>query len=61
MISREQFEGTNWKMSYGEYLACHCPDCTRMDCIHRDAFRRLPKVDGGLELCPNLKERKECV
>ena len=25
------------------------------DCIHRDAYRRLPEIDGGLGLCPNLK------
>lgn len=26
------------------------------DCIHRDAFRRVPEIDGGLGLCPRLKE-----
>jgi hypothetical protein len=31
-----------------------CSQCSRQ-CIHRDAFRRLPKRVGGLALCPNLK------
>lgn len=25
------------------------------DCIHRNAYRRVPEIDGGLGLCPNLK------
>lgn len=25
------------------------------DCIHRGAYRRVPEIDGGLGLCPNLK------
>lgn len=29
-----------------------CRSCTRPDCIHRDAFRRLPLEEGGLGLCP---------
>lgn len=29
-----------------------CRNCTRPDCIHRDAFRRLPREEGGLGLCP---------
>ena len=24
-------------------------------CPHRDAFRRVPLIDGGLALCPNLR------
>ena len=27
----------------------------KADCIHRNAYRRLPEIDGGLGLCPNLK------
>ena len=51
----EEFrERTAYKCSYEEYKACYCPNCDRTDCIHRDAYRRLPKIDGGLELCPNL-------
>ena len=34
---------------------CYCPDCDKADCIHRNAYRRMPEVDGGLGLCPNLK------
>ena len=28
----------------------------KKDCVHRDAFRRMPRIDGGLGLCPNLKK-----
>lgn len=31
------------------------PECGKTDCIHRDAYRRLPNIDGGLGLCLNLK------
>lgn len=34
-------------------MKCYdCPTCTRPDCIHRDAYRRLPRNVGGLDLCP---------
>ena len=56
-MTREQFENnTNWKMSYEEYQKCDCTQCSKTDCIHRNAFRRVPIIDGGLGLCPNLKE-----
>ena len=56
MMSKEDFtRNTNWKMSYEQYQKCYCPKCERDDCIHRNAFRRVPKIDGGLGLCPNLK------
>ncbi len=29
-----------------------CSDCARQGCIHRNAFRRLPKSKGGSGLCP---------
>lgn len=35
-----------------EITACDCYTCIRPDCIHRDAFRRLPRSVGGLGLCP---------
>lgn len=54
MMTKEQFELTNWKMSYEDYQKCYCPNCNK-ECIHRDAFRRVPEVDGGLGLCPMLK------
>ncbi len=57
IMLKERFEnGTNWKMSYEEYQKCYCLDCNNKDCIHRDTYRRVPKIDGGLGLCPNLKE-----
>lgn len=59
MMTKEQFEtGTNWRMTYEQYKACYCPDCNRESCPHRDAFRRVPEIDGGLGLCPNLKNVK---
>lgn len=56
-MTREQFEhNTNWKMSYEEFEKCNCTKCDREGCIHREAFRRVPKCDGGLNLCPNLQK-----
>ena len=54
MMTEERFKQTNWKMSY-EDQKCYCPDCNRKDCPHREAYRRVPEIDGGLGLCPNLK------
>ena len=56
MMTRERFKETAYKMRYEEYKKYYCPECKRENCIHRDAHRRLPKIDGGLNLCPNLKE-----
>lgn len=36
----------------------YCPECKNEKCIHRDAFRRMPREIGGLGLCPNLKIKK---
>ena len=56
-MTREQFENnTNWKMTFEEYQKCDCTQCDKKDCIHRNAYRRVPRIDGGLGLCPNLKE-----
>lgn len=55
MMTEERFKETNYKMSYEEYKKCRCQRCMKEDCIHRDAYRRLPEIDGGLGLCPNLK------
>lgn len=54
MVTKEYFDKTAYHMSYAEYRVCYCPDCKRADCKHREAYRRLPNVDGGLGLCPNL-------
>ncbi len=56
-MTKEHFENnTNWKMTYEEYQKCDCTHCGKKDCIHREAYRRIPRIDGGLGLCPNLKE-----
>ena len=55
IFTREEFETrTNWKMSYEDYCKCYCPNCYRKECKHRNAYRRLPEIDDGLALCPNL-------
>ena len=56
-MTREQFKNnTNWKMTFEEYQKCDCTQCDNKDCIHRNAYRRVPRIDDGLGLCPNLKE-----
>ena len=55
MMTEERFKDTNYKMSYEEYKKCCCSECDKADCIHRNAYRRVPEIDGGLGLCPNLK------
>ena len=55
MITEKEFrENTGYKCSYEEYKACYCPECDRDGSPHREAYRRYPRVDGGLGLCPNL-------
>lgn len=54
-MTKEQFSRTGWKMTYAEFCACDCTKCSRQDCPHRDAYRRVPFSDGGLALCPNLR------
>ena len=54
-MTREKFAKTRWRMTYEEYQRCYCPDCNKADCPHRNAYRRVPAIDGGLGLCPNLK------
>ena len=45
-----------WFSEYGECAPTECSKCDRKDCFHREAFRRLLKCDGGLELCPLFDE-----
>lgn len=62
-ISREEWNkkivsgAFSYKCSYEEYIACWCPTCDKREtCIHAMAYRRMPVIDGGLGLCPNLKD-----
>lgn len=56
-MTREEYKQTAWNMTFEEYQACDCSKCDRKEtCVHRDAFRRFPEVDGGLGLCPNLRK-----
>lgn len=57
IMSEERFSQTAWKMSYEQYKKCYCPNCDKTNCPHRDAFRRVPEIDGGLGLCPRLSEK----
>ncbi len=54
-MTKEQFENTAWKCTYETFLLFQCSKCHNKECKHRDAFRRVPVIDGGLGLCPNLK------
>lgn len=55
MMTKEEYKNTNWKMTYEQYQKCYCPECDKANCPHREAFRRVSKIDGGLGLCPRLK------
>ena len=58
-MTREEFQNnTNWKMTWEEFQKCYCPKCKKEHCVHREAYGRVPRVDGGLGLCPNLKTIK---
>ncbi len=54
--TREEFERMAWQCTYEEYCACYCPDCKEENCPHREAYRRVPLIDGGLALCPHLSK-----
>lgn len=56
MMTREEFGKRHWSMTFEEFIKCDCTECERGDCIHRNAYRRFPEIDGGLALCPRLKE-----
>lgn len=56
MMTREEFEKRHWSMTFEEFIKCDCTECEREDCIHRNAYRRFPEIDGGLALSPRLKE-----
>ena len=44
-LSREEFEKTNYKMSYDKYCKCYCPDCEReSSCPVSQMYLRLPRV-----------------
>ena len=55
MMTEERCKQTSYKMNYEECKKCCCGECDKVDCIHRNAYRRLPEIDGGLGLCSNLK------
>ena len=41
---------------FAENDICNCHHCDRAAvCLHRDAYRRLPRERSGLGLCPRLE------
>lgn len=44
-------DGTWWLYNSNQGWKDYCGE----ECPHRGAYRRVPKIDGGLGLCPNLK------
>lgn len=57
MFTKEEFkERTSYKCTYDEWKVCYCPECDRKECVHREAYRRMPRIDGGLAECPRLKD-----
>ena len=60
-MTEERFRQTGFyeKISYSTFKKCDCTECAREDCIHREAYRRLPLEVGGLSLCPNLKGKNK--
>ena len=58
MMTLERFQETDYKMTYEEYQKCCCSECDeKRTCKHKDAYRRLPEIDGGLGLCMNLSRK----
>ena len=39
-----------------EFQECDCTQCNKQNYIHRKMFRRLPVINGALDLRPDLKE-----
>lgn len=56
-MTRIFFETDEEAQAYFKQYA-YCPKCDKKDCIHRDAYRRMPKEVGGLGECPRLPEDK---
>ena len=54
---RDKFYRTCFS-EYGKVAACEYGHCNRENCPHREAYHRLLKEDGGLELCPVLSEKQ---
>jgi hypothetical protein len=55
MITRKQFEKMELDMTYNEWKACYCNECSRKDdCVYYHSHKRFPESAGGRALCPNL-------
>jgi len=54
MTKEQSVKNTSWKMTYEEYKKCDCSKCGKKECPYRGKHNRVPRIDGGLSLCPNL-------
>ncbi len=52
---RKSFAQGAWNCTFEEYKSFQCSDCNEKNCLHRGAYRRVPKLDGGLALCSRLQ------
>jgi DNA-directed RNA polymerase subunit RPC12/RpoP len=58
-LDEERTKGTcRHRQAYqNEGNKCECWKCElEKECIHNGAFRRLPRSEGGLGLCPKMKD-----
>ena len=57
MITKEQFKKMELEMTYEEWKACYCPECSNKDnCPYCKSHSRFPQSIGGKALCPNLNK-----
>ena len=49
MMTKEEYKNTNWKMTYEQYQKCYCPECDKANCPHREAFRRVSKIESKIK------------
>ncbi|MBR5180274.1 MAG: hypothetical protein IKW90_15970 [Lachnospiraceae bacterium] len=57
MITKEEFKKMELDMTYEEYKACYCKECSNKgNCKCYHDYRRFPRSAGGNALCPNLNK-----
>lgn len=49
----KDMKGNMWNYK-NENGKCECYKCELQECIHKEAYRRMPRDVGGLGLCPKL-------
>lgn len=53
-MKRIHFQSAQGALEYERKNHCYCPECDKQECIHREAYRRMPIEVGGLGECPRL-------